>query len=200
MSFDAWFAEKGQGLIEAITTDEAAMRRILQGAWEAGGQHYASTWVAMDPWCFSGWIRRTIDGDTTVMHLDLGFGIWMLATKVPEGEDPPEARYPQGRYRLYGIDAPDVRSKDPAVRETERAAKDAATSRVRDLLERSVDRNGRMTRVKVKIHKDRAHGKFRYMVEIFLRVTEDDGSLSVAHLNAQLIEEGHAVPYFGGKK
>jgi micrococcal nuclease len=45
-------------------------------------------------------VKRVIDGDSLVLDIDLGFYIFMNETKI----------------RLYGLDAPEMNSKDPLLR------------------------------------------------------------------------------------
>lgn len=50
-------------------------------------------------------LDRFVDVDTALLHLDLGFGIWILGTKFPGG---PDASQPRGRYQLNGISLPQL--------------------------------------------------------------------------------------------
>jgi micrococcal nuclease len=57
---------------------------------------------------------RVIDGDSLIVDIDLGFNIWVRNISV----------------RLYGVDTPEIRTKNP----TEKTAGYLAKSRVEDLL------------------------------------------------------------------
>ena len=84
------------------------------------------------------------------------------------------------RIRLHGIDTPESRTRDLEEKKLGLAAKD----RVKELCPVG-------STVTVKTTKD-GRGKFgRILGEIFV------GDVSV---NKLLVEEGHAVEYFGGKK
>lgn len=84
------------------------------------------------------------------------------------------------RIRLYGIDTPETRTRDLEEKKLGQAAKE----RVRELCPVGCT-------VMVKTTKD-GRGKFgRILGEIYV------GDVNV---NKLLIEEGHAIEYFGGKK
>jgi len=55
---------------------------------------------------YKGRLIRVIDGDTIDADIDLGFGVWV-----------------HQRIKLYGINTPDSKSKDPEVREKGIAAR-----------------------------------------------------------------------------
>lgn len=83
------------------------------------------------------------------------------------------------RIRLLGINAPESRTRD--LQEKKRGL--AAKERLTHLLE------GDHITVKTKLDKS---GKFgRVLGEIFVKSV---------NINEQLVQEGHAVPYFGGKR
>ena len=84
------------------------------------------------------------------------------------------------RIRLYGINTPESRTRDLEEKKRGLAAKD----RVKELCPVG-------STVTIKTTKD-GRGKFgRILGEIFI---ED------VNINQQLVAEGHAVEYFGGKK
>ena len=108
-------------------------------------------------------IVRVIDGDSIILDIDLGFGLWI------HGE----------RIRLYGIDTPECRTRDAE----EKAAGFLAKEFVEDALH-----VGGIYRLQTK-----EKGKFgRYLGTIYLT---DDTSI-----NAALVKERLAVPYFGQSK
>jgi len=108
-------------------------------------------------------IVRVIDGDSIILDIDLGFGLWI------HGE----------RIRLYGIDTPECRTRDAE----EKAAGFLAKEFVEDALH-----VGGIYRLQTK-----EKGKFgRYLGTIYLT---DDTSI-----NASLVKERLAVPYFGQSK
>ena len=108
-------------------------------------------------------IVRVIDGDSIVVDIDLGFGLWIHGESI----------------RLYGVDCPECRSRD----KEEKAAGLAAKEFVEDALH-----VGGIYRLQTK-----EKGKFgRYLGTIYLT---DDTSI-----NAALVKERLAVPYFGQSK
>ena len=99
------------------------------------------------------------DGDTVTGDIDLGFGIWIRKQK----------------FRLIGINTPEIRTKDADEKIRGYAARDR-------LIELIGDKTVRI----------RSFGKGKYgrwLVEIYI---DDDETRSV---NQMLISEGHAEPY-----
>jgi endonuclease YncB( thermonuclease family) len=96
-----------------------------------------------------------MDGDSFKAHRDKGFGDWNICTIYPGAEK--EARYPQGVYRLFGINTPEVRG-------VERPQGLLALARLNELLSQSATGDS----VLIATHKDKEHGKYRYMVEILI--------------------------------
>lgn len=117
-----------------------------------------------------------IDGDTLKFKIDLGFG---LDRKV--------GFYPQGRYRLAGINTPD--GEDPQGR-------DQATARVRELLSLSAKTSKDGNPVIV-VRTGRPDKYGRYLADVWIETDDPEGTI---HLNEQLVTEGLAVPYDGGKR
>lgn len=118
-------------------------------------------------------INRVIDGDTVDIDIDLGFGITMKDERV----------------RIMGIDTPESRTRD----KVEDLFGEAAKARVKELLKGEAI-------LKTEVNKDGEDmkGKFGRIL----------GDFSVYHAPTDawrmateiLIEEGHAVAYFGGSK
>lgn len=102
-------------------------------------------------------VRRWVDGDTVDVDIDLGFGLI----------------YSNQRIRLYGIDAPERRTRDLV--EKERGL--AATAYVNEKAPVG-------SKVVIKTYKDDKYG--RILGEIFVGDT---------NLNTLLTVEGHAVRY-----
>lgn len=105
---------------------------------------------------------RVVDGDTIDVDIDLGFDIHYKA-----------------RVRLYGINAPESRTRDLEEKERGLAAKD----RLNQLLDNNV------FTIKTSLAGTGKYG--RVLGEIFI---------GDKNINNQLIEEGHAIAYFGGKR
>ena len=102
-------------------------------------------------------IVNVVDGDTVDAMIDLGFNISF-----------------RERLRLYGIDTPELNSRDTAVRESARIATDFV---IKHVLGRTV---------LLKTYKKDKFG--RYLAEIFF----DDQCL-----NQMLVENKLATPYLG---
>lgn len=95
------------------------------------------------------------DGDTITLDIDVGFGIWMHKQK----------------FRLYGIDTPEVRGPERA-----------DGLRVRDWLREYLEGKA----ITVRTHKARQKGKYgRWLAEIFA-----DGE----NINETLVAKGMAEP------
>ena len=108
-------------------------------------------------------IVRVIDGDSIILDIDLGFGLWIHGESI----------------RLFGVDCPECRSRD----KEEKAAGLLAKGFVEEALH-----VGATYRLQTK-----EKGKFgRYLGTIYLT---DDTSI-----NAALVKERLAVPYFGQSK
>ena len=115
-------------------------------------------------------ILRVVDGDTVDVDIDLGFGVWMHKERV----------------RMMGIDTPESRTRD----KVEKAFGLASKERLKELLpigsiqilKTEIDRSG-----------EDKKGKFGRILGDF--ITEDDRRCTTI-----LVEEGHAVAYFGGSK
>ena len=119
-------------------------------------------------------ITRVIDGDTVDGMIDLGFSV-----------------YRKIRIRLYGMNATESLTND--LEEQERGL--LAKSRLRDILEENdyeVDL------------KSFGVGKFgRCLGELFYYKHNPENwedEFVKTSINNQLIEEGHAVKYFGGRR
>jgi len=107
-------------------------------------------------------VTRVVDGDTIDVDIDLGFDLTL-----------------KQRLRLYGINTPEIRSRDPIEK--------ASGLKSKKFLANELKKSDNV--IDIKVH---GTGKFgRPLVEIYI------GSLNI---NQLLIENGYAVPYFGGKK
>jgi len=115
-------------------------------------------------------ILRVVDGDTVDVDIDLGFGVWMHKERV----------------RMMGIDTPESRTRD----RVEKAFGIASKDRLKELLpigsiqvlKTEIDRSG-----------EDKKGKFGRILGDFL-VDDNRRCTDI------LVEEGHAVAYFGGSK
>ena len=115
-------------------------------------------------------IDHIVDGDTFDCTVDLGFNI---SHKI--------------RVRMYGINTPESRTRDLE----EKARGLASKKRLIELLEQH---EGNLI---VQTNKKGKYG--RYLGTIFVDEITVDGVYDT-NINRQLIEEGFAVEYFGGKR
>jgi len=108
---------------------------------------------------------KVVDGDTVDIDIDLGFGVWLNDQRV----------------RLYGVDTPESRTKDPEEKKYGKAAKQFVINFLDD--ENLI--------LKTKVYD--AKGKFgRILGEIWRTTNYADKSV-----NEYLIEKHHAVSYYG---
>ena len=118
-------------------------------------------------------VDRVVDGDTIDVTIDLGFHTHIKT-----------------RVRMEGMNAPESRTRD--LEEKERGL--AAKARLQEILEYNDN---------TCILKISGLGKFgRALATVHVKslsptTTE---SLTLINVNQQLIEEGHAVEYHGGKR
>ena len=111
---------------------------------------------------------KVVDGDTVDIDIDLGFGVWLNDQRV----------------RLYGVDTPESRTRDPEEKVYGKAAKEFVINFLddKDLI------------LKTKVYD--AKGKFgRILGEIWRTTNYADKSV-----NEYLIEKHHAVSYYGQSK
>jgi len=117
-------------------------------------------------------VIKVVDGDTVDVDIDLGFGITLRDERV----------------RIMGIDTPESRTSD----KVEDLFGEAAKARVKELMhdggklittedKNGEDMKGKFGRILGDFYVERYEGKREKLTDI-------------------LIEEGHAVAYFGGSK
>ena len=119
-------------------------------------------------------VDRVVDGDTIKCTIDLGFSTWKKVT-----------------VRMEGINTPESRTRD--LEEKERGL--AAKARLQEILEY----NGNQCILKVS-----GLGKFgRALATVHvssLSPISTETGITDINVNKQLIKEGHAVEYHGGKR
>ena len=119
-------------------------------------------------------VKRIVDGDTIDAYIDLGFNVHV-----------------DKRIRFMGIDTPESRTRDL----TEKRYGLGAKHRLIEMLESNDN---------IFVVKSHGTGKYgRVLGELFIK--DGDGpsnktEFSRINVNQQLIDEGHAVAYFGGSK
>lgn len=113
-------------------------------------------------WYWRGFVTRVIDGDTVDIFLDRGF-----------------KHYAKDRYRIYGINTPEIRDSDILNREKAQLAK----KRVQELLEG-----------KEFLIRSMGQDKYgRWLCEIYLEIDKEFNPIKP--ISQLLIDEGLAVPY-----
>lgn len=119
-------------------------------------------------------VDRVVDGDTIKCTVDLGFSTWKKIT-----------------VRMEGINTPESRTRDLEEKKLGLAAKD----RLKEILE--LNNNKCILKVS-------GLGKFgRALATVHvttLTSTSEESSLTLINVNQQLIVEGHAEEYYGGKR
>lgn len=118
-------------------------------------------------------VLKVVDGDTVDVDINLGFGIVLTDERV----------------RIMGIDTPESRTRD----KVEDLFGEAAKARLKELMKGDV----KLITTEDK-HGEDMKGKFgRVLGDFEVYDSKHDRWAAVTNI---LIEEGHAVPYFGGSK
>ena len=113
-------------------------------------------------------LRKVVDGDTVDVDIDLGFGVWLNDQRI----------------RLYGVDTPESRTRDPEEKKYGLAAK--------AYVEKFLDDEWLV----LKTETYDAAGKFGRILGSLYRTT----NYADQSVNEYLIEKYHAVPYYGQSK
>ena len=112
---------------------------------------------------------RVVDGDTVDCDIDLGFGVWLKNQRI----------------RLYGIDAPETRTKDL---EEKKAGQDAKLRLIAMMSNKFL-----LTTVKDKKGK---YGRILGIINVPVKKKLDKDGKKTKHIfvdiNKKLVEEGHA--------
>ena len=113
-------------------------------------------------------IVRVVDGDTVDVNIDLGFGVWLRKERV----------------RLYGIDTPESRTRDPIEKKFGLFAKEYLKALLgkKSTLQTRKDGKGKYGRIR---------GEF---------IVYDAETDSYRSVNTMMIEKHIAVKYFGQSK
>ena len=119
-------------------------------------------------------VDRVVDGDTIDGTIDLGFSVWKKM-----------------RVRMEGINTPESRTRDLEEKKRGLAAKD----RLKSILEF----NNNKCILKVSGVGKYGRALATVLVESLSPLNKED-SITLIDVNKQLIEEGHAVEYHGGKR
>ena len=116
-------------------------------------------------------VIKIVDGDTVDVDINLGFGVWLHDERV----------------RIMGIDTPESRTSD----RVEDLFGEAAKARLKELMKHG----GKLITTEDKDGED-MKGKFGRILGDFY--VEHEGVKK--RVTDILVEEGHAVAYFGGSK
>ena len=119
-------------------------------------------------------VDRVVDGDTIDVTIDLGFKTWK---KV--------------RVRMEGINTPESRTRDLEEKKLGLAAK----ARLQEILEH----NNNECVLKVSGVRKFGRALSTVFVESLSPLNGEDG-VTLIDVNKQLITEGHATEYYGGKR
>ena len=119
-------------------------------------------------------VDRVVDGATIDVTIDLGFSVWKKM-----------------RVRMEGINTPESRTRDLEEKKRGLAAKD----RLKSILEF----NNNKCILKVSGVGKYGRALATVLVESLSPLNGEDG-VTLIDVNKQLIEEGHAVEYWGGKR
>jgi len=115
-------------------------------------------------------VIKVVDGDTVDVDIDLGFDIMLRDERV----------------RIMGIDTPESRTRDKVEKKFGLASK----ARLKELIG---GKSGPILKTQINKKGEDMRGKFGRILGDFVT---DDGRL----VTEILVEEGHAVAYFGGSK
>ena len=120
-------------------------------------------------------VLKVIDGDTVDVDIDLGFGIVLKDERV----------------RLMGIDTPESRTRDKVEKKFGLASK----ARLKEMLD---NKSGPILKTQINKDGEDMRGKFgRVLGDFTVYDPKQDAWRMVTDI---LVEEGHAVAYFGGSK
>ena len=122
---------------------------------------------------YNATVENVVDGDTIDCIIDLGFHTWK---KI--------------RVRMEGINTPESRTRDLEEKERGLAAKD----RLQEILEYNDNQ------CILKVSGLGKFGRALAMVHVKTLSPVATENLTLINVNEQLITEGHAVEYHGGKR
>ena len=120
-------------------------------------------------------VLKIVDGDTVDVDIDLGFGIVLKNERV----------------RIMGIDTPESRTSDKVEKQFGLAAK----KRLKEMLD---NKSGPILKTQINKKGEDMKGKFGRILGDF---TVYHGPTDAWRMITEImVEEGHAVAYFGGSK
>lgn len=131
---------------------------------------YNNKQIKMEKYNYRAKLVKVVDGDTIDAMIDVGFDIWI-----------------KKRIRYKGIDTWESRTRDLEEKKKGLAAK----ARNKELLESVSNKSGYF---RIKSHGTGKYG--RVLADVYIH----DSDHNHIWVNKQLITEGHAYKYEGGKK
>ena len=131
---------------------------------------YNNKQIKMEKYNYKSNLVKVVDGDTIDAMIDVGFNIWI-----------------KKRIRYKGIDTWESRTRDLDEKKKGLAAK----ARNKELLEKVSNKSGYF---RIKSYGTGKYG--RVLADIYIQ----DSDYNHIWVNKQLITEGHAYVYEGGKK
>ena len=116
---------------------------------------------------------RVVDGDTVDLNVNLGFDIWV-----------------KKRVRLYGIDAPESRTRDLE----EKKLGIAATVALMELIDDAINFHSGTIRLESKIYERDKFGRVLGILHLDTKTFTEDGEDTITStvINRWMVQEGHA--------
>ena len=118
-------------------------------------------------------LDRVVDGDTVDLNVNLGFDIWV-----------------KKRVRLYGIDAPESRTRDLE----EKKMGIAATVALMELIDDAINFHNGTIRLESKIYERDKFGRVLGILHLDTKTFTEDGEDTITSIviNRWMVQEGHA--------
>jgi len=118
--------------------------------------------VKLNPWIYNAEVKKVVDGDTFDIIIDLGFDTLR-----------------KGRVRLYGVNAPESRTKDLAEKQKGLAAK--------EFTDQWLTRTNHKVKIETILNKNEKYGR------VLAKVWDESGNC----LNTDIVTAGLAREYYG---
>ena len=126
-------------------------------------------------------IIKVVDGDTVDVDIDLGFGVWLNKQRI----------------RLYGIDAPESRTRDLDEKRYGLKAKEWLKERLSDgaILKTRLDKKGKYGRIlgEFLVLENEGHPQFEYPVNVNEEMIAKHLAVSYHGQSKEQIKEAHLV-------
>jgi micrococcal nuclease len=126
-------------------------------------------------------IIKVVDGDTVDVDIDLGFGVWLNKQRI----------------RLYGIDAPESRTRDLDEKRYGLKAKEWLKERLSDgaVLKTRLDKKGKYGRIlgEFLVLENEGHPQFEYPVNVNEEMIAKHLAVSYHGQSKEQIKEAHLV-------